>query len=143
MGARARLREIANESAGNLIKTVWREFQRRGERISDVSFRSVGRRQANLGEQLLESRIAVKAGEIPVNVKIQQAFVMGLDADGQVLGRFARVSQAGRPFAPRNRVKASPVQIAWSVPSVAHRTGPFTRFYTVERLGSALLRRSS
>lgn len=44
----------------------------------------VDRWQADFGEQLLESRITVKAGETLVNAKIQHVLVMRLDADGQV-----------------------------------------------------------
>ena len=54
---------------------------------------SVDWRQTNFGEQLREGRVAVKAGETLVTAKIQHEFVMRLDADGQVLERFALVAQ--------------------------------------------------
>ncbi len=54
---------------------------------------SVHRRQANFGKQLLEGRVAVKAAETLVIDKIQHDLVMRLDADGQVLERFARVAE--------------------------------------------------
>src|SRR5258708_5019020 len=57
--------------------------------------RSVDRRQANFGEQLLECRITVQADETLIIAKIQQDLVMRLEADGQVLERFALVPQPG------------------------------------------------
>ncbi len=59
---------------------------------------SVDRRQANFSEQLAVGRIAVKPDEHLVIAKIQYDLVMRLDADGQVLERFARVAEPP-PFA--------------------------------------------
>jgi hypothetical protein len=55
--------------------------------------RSVDWRQADFGEQLLEGRITVKAGENLVTEKIQHEFVVRLDADCQVLERCARIAE--------------------------------------------------
>jgi hypothetical protein len=57
--------------------------------------RSVDRWQANFSEQLLECRIPVKAGEVLIIAKIEHDLVMRLDADGQILERFARVAEPG------------------------------------------------
>jgi hypothetical protein len=82
--------------------TAWRvgadTFSNQPDASSDKSSfhflcRSVDRRQANFGEQLLECRIAVKADETLVIAKIQHDLVMRLHADGQILERFARVAE--------------------------------------------------
>src|ERR1035437_971245 len=65
--------------------------------------RSIGRRQADFGEQLLEGGIAVKAGETLVNAKVQHDSVMRQDADRQVLERVAAVAK--KSFGLRHEIR--------------------------------------
>ena len=69
------------------------------------SCRSVDR-QTNLGEQLLECRIAAKGRETLVLPKIQHAFVMRLDGECQVLEGFASVCEPSGAL--RHRIERLP-----------------------------------
>src|SRR4029077_5998177 len=57
--------------------------------------RSLDRRQAYFGQQLLEDRLAVQPDELLVIAKIQHPLVMRLDADGEIPDCLALVAQPG------------------------------------------------